>query len=309
MSCERTCSAPSAAIAGLRDGRIGGRWGRRRRTRANGNVGEELLDVDDRDARSRARRGVSHDDHRLPTVALLARARGVVANQLRDRIVTNATRLDDRRAKPSLPSRRRLRRSSSRTACRADAQRAASRHASSTSGRRDVPGDGRERGPRLRLANERSLGAGVEPLLVRARRERSLKRPRVAVRVAQLAAHDAAAAARLRARRAARRTRGASCDARRRWRRPRSSASSISAEVRLSRVMVGAVRDEHHARRRARGELVAHALPRARQPSTVERQVRAELVPVARKMKQNRCRRRSGACQRAVSPAGQRGPP
>jgi hypothetical protein len=59
--------------------------------------------------------------------------------------------------------------------------------------------------------------------------------------------------------------------------------------VRLTGVMVGAIRDEHHPRRGARYELPTDALPALGNRLTIERQVRSELVPIARQMKQNRC--------------------
>src|SRR5437762_298913 len=56
------------------------------------------------------------------------------------------------------------------------------------------------------------------------------------------------------------------------------------AMVRLARVMIGSVRDQHHAGDRAGLELVAHSPPPPRGGSPLYRKVRAKLVPVAGKV-------------------------
>ena len=128
--------------------------------------------------------------HRLPSVARVARAprrRGRSARAMESSRIPTAWFVADRmrssiaRATSSIEQPQ-----SVSCGCAASSVR----HACSTSGRRDGPRRDASalHGSASRMSARSAIG--VHPLLVRARRERALKRPRVAVRIAQLTAND-----------------------------------------------------------------------------------------------------------------------
>ena len=66
------------------------------------------------------------------------------------------------------------------------------------------------------------------------------------------------------------------------WRRRACERSDRFAMMELSRVVIGAIRNQHDAGGRSRRELGAHAVPTRGRGLRVDRKMRSELIAVAR---------------------------
>ena len=66
------------------------------RSRANRDIGEELLHLDDGDSAPRTSSAIAYDDDRLPPLRRRSGYRRIMIEQVGDRIVANANRLNNR---------------------------------------------------------------------------------------------------------------------------------------------------------------------------------------------------------------------
>ena len=138
-SCDRTCSAPSAAIVGLRDGRTADGGGTVAEPGPTGtsarNSSTSMIATPDR-ARGAGFRTMTTGCQRSRCSRALD---GVVADQLRDRVVTNRRPPGRSPLEAVLPSQRRLSSIEQPHSVSCGCAVSRSRHARSTSARRDVP--------------------------------------------------------------------------------------------------------------------------------------------------------------------------
>ena len=271
-------------------GRSPGPWFRGGRgARTNGDVGEELLYLDDGDAAPRTGGAVAHDNDRMPAVFRRPGGGRVMPDQVADRIIANADRLDDCVIEAPIHG-------AGDGVDRAAAERVVRMRLEQRTPGGNEEGESRrraaspsERRPRFGVANEEPFRQCVVPLLRCSRCEGALQRPGKTVRVAELAFDPGQLARQCSGEQILGENRQrAGADRVAAFGRRIDERSHRLALLRLTRMVIGTVRHEEDAGFGAGGELRPHSRPPIARGLHIDGKVGAELVAVRRQVVDDR---------------------